>query len=652
MSSTTDNARKIIVTQALPYANASLHLGHILEAVQTDIWSRFQNKSGNECLFFCADDTHGTPVMLKAKELGKSPEDLIKEVQRDHEETYKLYDINFTNYHTTHSDENKKYSEQIYLKAKENDLITRRTINQLYDVSESMFLSDRFVKGTCPKCGSTDQYGDGCTKCGATYHVSELKNPVSAISGTKPVNKESEHIFFDLPKKLDTLKEFLATANLQKPITNKLSEWVNDDLQQWDISRDAPYFGFKIPEEDNKYFYVWLDAPIGYIASIDNWATRNNKDMDLLWSANSNYEIYHFIGKDISYFHGLFWPALLSASDLRLPDGIFVHGFLTINGEKMSKSKGTGILAKEFAKLCDPETLRYYFAAKLNDKVEDIDLNFEDYVQRINSDLVGKYLNIASRCSSFIEKNSNELSDTFDNDLLEEAIKQKENIKECFESRNYSKAIRLIMDIADLTNKYINDNTPWKKDTKEAAHIATTALNVFNILTIYLSPIIPNITKGAFKFLNQDSQSFNDVELLLKNKINKYKPLLKRLEPITIPEEIPMSDEENYINIDQFAEIDLRVAEIKAASHVDGADKLLQLTLDVGDLGERNVFAGIKKAYDPESLVGKMVILVSNLAPRKMKFGLSEGMVLASSDDEGIYLISPDSGATPGLRVK
>ena len=652
MSSTTDNARKIIVTQALPYANASLHLGHILEAVQTDIWSRFQNKSGNECLFFCADDTHGTPVMLKAKELGKSPEDLIKEVQRDHEETYKLYDINFTNYHTTHSDENKKYSEQIYLKAKENDLITRRTINQLYDESESMFLSDRFVKGTCPKCGATDQYGDGCTKCGATYDVSELKNPVSAISGTKPVNKESEHIFFDLPKKLDTLKEFLATANLQKPITNKLSEWVNDDLQQWDISRDPPYFGFKIPEEDNKYFYVWLDAPIGYIASIDNWATRNNKDMDLLWSANSNYEIYHFIGKDISYFHGLFWPALLSASDLRLPDGIFVHGFLTINGEKMSKSKGTGILAKEFAKLCDPETLRYYFAAKLNDKVEDIDLNFEDYVQRINSDLVGKYLNIASRCSSFIEKNSNELSDTFDNDLLEEAIKQKENIKECFESRNYSKAIRLIMDIADLTNKYINDNTPWKKDTKEAAHIATTALNVFNILTIYLSPIIPNITKGAFKFLNQDSQSFNDVELLLKNKINKYKPLLKRLEPIIIPEEKPMSDEENYINIDQFAEIDLRVAEIKAASHVDGADKLLQLTLDVGDLGERNVFAGIKKAYDPESLVGKMVILVSNLAPRKMKFGLSEGMVLASSDDEGIYLISPDSGATPGLRVK
>lgn len=652
MSSTTNKTRKIIVTQALPYANASLHLGHILEAVQTDIWSRFQNKSGNECLFFCADDTHGTPVMLKAKELGISPEDLIKDVQRDHEETYKLYDINFTNYHTTHSDENKKYSEKIYLKAKENKLITRKTINQLFDEAESMFLSDRFVKGTCPKCGASDQYGDGCTKCGATYDVGELKDPVSAISGTKPINKESEHVFFDLPKKLDVLKNFLASADLQKPITNKLSEWLNDDLHQWDISRDAPYFGFKIPEEEDKYFYVWLDAPIGYIASIDNWATKNNKDMDSLWSADSDYEIYHFIGKDISYFHGLFWPALLSGSDLKLPNGIYVHGFLTINGEKMSKSKGTGILAKEFAELCDPETLRYYFAAKLNDKVEDIDLNFEDYVQRINSDLVGKYLNIASRCSSFIEKNSNALSSTFDNELIEKAINQKEAIEACFESRNYSKAVRLIMDIADLTNKYINDNTPWKKDIDEAAQIATTALNVFNILSIYLSPIIPNITSEAFKFLNQEKQSFNDIELYLKNNINKYKPLLKRLEPIVIPEEKPMSEEENYINIDQFADIDLRVAKIKNASHVDGADKLLQLTLDVGDLGERNVFAGIKKAYDPESIVGKMVILVSNLAPRQMKFGLSEGMVLASSDDEGIYLISPDSGATPGLRVK
>ena len=643
---------KYLVTSALPYANAPLHLGYILEAVQTDVWVRHLKLNGHEAHYFCALDTHGTPVMLKAKDEGVTPEQLISDIYELHKSTLANFNIDLENFHSTHSAENEELTSSIYNKAVEKNIIFKETIQQLYDEQEGIFLADRFVKGECPACGALDQYGDACEKCGSTYDALELKNPKSVLSNTAPIAKDSEHYFF----KLDTFSEFLKSSvehlSDQQPIKHKLNEWLDGELKNWDISRDEPYFGFKIPEEDNKYFYVWLDAPIGYIASIDNWATRNNKDMDLLWSANSNYEIYHFIGKDISYFHGLFWPALLSASDLRLPDGIFVHGFLTINGEKMSKSKGTGILAKEFAELCDPETLRYYFAAKLNDKVEDIDLNFEDYVQRINSDLVGKYLNIASRCSSFIEKNSNELSDTFDNDLLEEAIKQKEDIKECFESRNYSKAIRLIMDIADLTNKYINDNTPWKKDTKEAAHIATTALNVFNILSIYLSPVIPNITNGAFKFLNQDSQSFNDVELLLKNKINKYKPLLKRLEPIIIPEEKPMSDEENYINIDQFAEIDLRVAEIKAASHVDGADKLLQLTLDVGDLGERNVFAGIKKAYDPESLVGKMVILVSNLAPRKMKFGLSEGMVLASSDDEGIYLVSPDSGATPGLRVK
>ena len=555
MSSTTAKGRKIIITQALPYANASLHLGHILEAVQSDIWSRFQNNSGNECLFFCADDTHGTPVMLKAKEMGVSPEKIIKDIQIDHEETYKLYDINFTNYHSTHSEENRKYSELIYSKAKDNGFITRNTINQLFDESESMFLSDRFVKGTCPKCGAEDQHGDNCSVCGATYDVSEIKDPISVISNTKPINKESEHLFFDLPKKVDALKEFLTNGDLQRPITNKLNEWLNDDLQQWDISRDAPYFGFEIPGEDNKYFYVWLDAPIGYIASIDNWAAKNKLDMSTLWSENSDYEIYHFIGKDIAYFHGLFWPALLSAANFKIPNGIYVHGFLTINGEKMSKSKGTGIMAKEFAEICDPETLRYYFAAKLNDKVEDIDLNFEDYVQRINSDLVGKYLNIASRCSSFMAKNDNKLSETYDLDLIQEISSQHDEIIEHFERRNFSKAVRLIMDLADITNKYINDNTPWKKDKDEAAHIATTALNAFNILTIYLSPIIPKITQEAFKFLNQTNQSFNDVEKKLEKDINKYKPLLNRLDPIIIPEEKDMTEENNYINIDQFAEI-------------------------------------------------------------------------------------------------
>ena len=651
MDSDNTNKRKILVTSALPYANSSLHLGHILEAVQTDIWVRFHNLNGNECLYFCADDTHGTPVMLKAKKDGINPEQLISEVKKDHMETYELYDINFTNFHSTHSDENKKYSEFIYNKAKEKDLITRKTIKQLYDEKESMFLSDRFVKGACPKCNEEDQYGDGCSKCGATYDVSDIKNPISALSGTKPIYKDSEHIFFNLPKQADLLKEFLKKSDLQKPIVNKLSEWVNDDLQQWDISRDAPYFGFNIPGEIDKYFYVWLDAPIGYIASIDNWANSNNKKIEDLWSKDSEYEIYHFIGKDIAYFHGLFWPALLDSADLKLPNGIYVHGFLTINGEKMSKSKGTGILAKEFADISDPELLRYYFAAKLNDKVEDIDLNLEDYVTRINSDLVGKYCNIASRCSSFIKKNNNELSEEIDNEFIADIVLKKDLLVNHYNSRNYSKAIRLIMDIADDVNKYINDSTPWKKDLNEAVEIASTAIYAFRILSIYLSPIIPKITKNAFGFLNTEKNSFEDLDLAIEKPINNYTPLLNRLEPIEIKKDEPMNDN-NYIDIKQFAEIDLRVAKIVKASNVEGADKLLKLNLDVGDLGERQVFAGIKKSYDPQDLKDKLVILVSNLEPRQMKFGLSEGMVLASSDNEGIYLISPDSGAKPGLRVK
>ncbi len=643
--------RKILVTQALPYANSSLHLGHILEAVQTDIWVRFNNLIGNECLFFCADDTHGTPVMLKAKELGVEPEQLIKDVQIDHIETYKLYDIDFTNFHTTHSDENKKYSEFIYNEAKNKDLITRKTIKQLFDEKESMFLSDRFVKGACPKCNEENQYGDGCSKCGATYDVSEIKNPISALSGTTPIYKDSEHIFFNLPKQINVLKDFLQKSDLQKPIVNKLSEWVNDDLQQWDISRDAPYFGFSIPGEIDKYFYVWLDAPIGYLAAIENWAASNDKKMEELWSKNSNYEIYHFIGKDIAYFHGLFWPALLDSANLKLPDGIYVHGFLTINGEKMSKSKGTGILAREFAEVCDPETLRYYFAAKLNDKVEDIDLNLEDYVTRINSDLVGKYCNIASRCSSFIKKNDNKLSDNINNELIESIKSKKPLVTSYYNSRNYSKAVRLIMEMSDDINKYINDSTPWKKEPNEAIDISSTALYAFRLLSIYLQPIIPNITKNAFEFLNSTENSFEDLDKMLQKPINNYVPLLNRLEPINLKKDEPMNDN-NFIDIKQFADVDLRVAQIVEASLVEGADKLLKLNLNVGELGDRQVFAGIKKAYNPEDLTNKLVILVSNLEPRQMKFGLSEGMVLASSDDEGIYLISPDSGAKPGLRVK
>ena len=645
------NKRKILVTQALPYANAPLHLGHILEAVQTDIWTRFQNINNNECYFFCADDTHGTPVMLKANELGITPEELIKDVYQDHKSTYELYDIKFANFHSTHSDENKKFSELIYSKAKSNNLITKATIEQYYDEKEKMFLSDRFIKGTCPKCGADDQNGDSCNECGASYEIQDLKNPISILSNTQPIKKDSEHIFFDLPQKTEMLKNFLKNVQLQKSIKNKLNEWLSDDLKKWDISRDAPYFGFEIPDEKNKFFYVWVDAPIGYIASIANWASKNNLNMNDLWSDKSDYEIHHFIGKDIAYFHGLFWPALLDSAGFRLPDGINVHGFLTINGEKMSKSKGTGILARDFVNITNPETLRYYFAAKLNNKVEDIDLNFDDYVQRINSDLVGKYLNIASRSASFLKKNKNVISEDINHHVLKNLVEKKNVIIDLYDSKQYSKLIRIVMDLADDINKYINEETPWKKDNQEAVTIASTAINAFKILSIYLHPIIPNITKEAFKFLNIDLSSIDDVDKILTNKINNYKPLLNRLDKIIIPEEEDM-DNVNLINIDQFSAVDLRVAKIIDAKDVEDADKLLQLNLDVGDLGTRNVFAGIKSAYKPDELIDRLVVLVNNLEPRKMKFGLSEGMVLASSNENGIYLVSPDDGAKPGMKVR
>ncbi len=647
----TKNNRKILVTQALPYANAPLHLGHILEAVQTDIWTRFQNLNGNECHFFCADDTHGTPVMLKANEMGITPEKLIEDVYQDHKSTYELYDINFANFYSTHSDENKKYSEFIYKCAKENKLISKSVVEQYFDETEKMFLSDRFIKGTCPKCGAENQHGDNCGVCGASYNVLEIENPVSTISNTKPVKKESEHIFFDLPAKRDMLKEFIEKVDIQESIKNKLKEWLGDDLKKWDISRDAPYFGFEIPGEDNKFFYVWVDAPIGYIASISNWANSNQIAMEDLWSENSSYEIYHFIGKDIAYFHGLFWPALLSSAKLKLPSGINVHGFLTINGEKMSKSLGTGILAKDFAKITNPETLRYYFAAKLNNKVEDIDLNFDDYVQRINSDLVGKYLNIASRSASFLKKNKNNLSDDINAEIINSLLDKKDEIINLYEKREYSKVIRLIMDLADYVNKYINEETPWKKDEDEAVKISTTALNAFKILSIYLHPVIPNLTNEALNFLNIIDFTFDSIEKPLTKKINNYKPLLNRLEKIIIPEEEDM-DNVNLIDINHFSSVDLRVAKITKADDVEGADKLLQLTLDVGDLGTRNVFAGIKSAYKPDELTDRLVVLVNNLEPRKMKFGISEGMVLASSNNDGIYLVSPDEGAEPGMKVR
>ena len=642
--------RKIIVTSALPYANAELHLGHILEAVQTDIWVRLQKSLGNECHYFCADDTHGTPVMLKAEELDTTPEKLINSIQIDHINTYKKYNINFTNFHSTHSDENKFISEDIYNAAKEKGLINKKTIDQLYDETKQMFLSDRFVVGTCPKCGAEDQYGDSCDICGASYSVNELIKPKSSLSGSVPIIKQSDHIFFDLNKQRDVIDHFISTSELQKPIINKLSEWLDDDLRDWDISRDAPYFGFKIPDEVDKYFYVWLDAPIGYIASTQNWLKE--KSYRDLWSKDSEYEIYHFIGKDIAYFHGLFWPALLESADLKLPSGIFVHGFLTLNGEKMSKSKGTGINAQNLTEVVNSDLVRYYFACKLNDKVEDIDLNLEDLSQRVNSEIIGKYLNIASRCSSFIKKNKNKLSNTKDDALIESILSKKNELIDYYTNRQFSKAVKLIMELADSINKYINDNEPWKQDHDKAVVTASSALEAFKILTVYLSPIIPEITNKSFEFLNIDRLEFENIDTSLNDSINNYKPILNRLEKIELPREEDKMTDENQINIDDFIKIDLRVAKVKEASHVDGADKLLKLVLDVGDLGERQVFAGIKKAYDPEDLNGRLVVLVANLKPRQMSFGLSEGMVLASSNDNGIYIISPDEGAEPGQRVK
>jgi methionyl-tRNA synthetase len=646
----------------LPYANAPLHLGHILESVQTDIWVRFQNQIGNECLFFCADDTHGTPVMLKAKELGISPEQLVKEVQADHLSTYKAYDIDFTNYHSTHSEENKEYSEMIYKSAKESNLIIKKSVNQYFDNDEGMFLSDRFIKGTCPKCSSENQYGDGCEDCGASYEPRDLINPISTLSNSEPVLKDSEHIFFNLPEKKDMLEAFLNNSNVQTSVKNKLNEWMGD-LRPWDISRDAPYFGFPIPDEKDKFFYVWLDAPIGYIASIANWATKEGKDINNYWSKNSEYEIVHFIGKDVFYFHCLFWPAILDSSNFKVPDSVFVHGFLTINGEKMSKSKGTGIKTEDFAKHCDPEKLRYYLASKLNDKVEDIDLNISDISQRINSDIVGKYLNIASRSSTFINKNDGMLSPLIDNDLIDVITGNASNIKDHFESRQFSKAVRLIMEMADITNKYINDKTPWKMENDDAVLVATTAINAFRIISIYLSPILPKLTSEAFKTLGLDIQSYKDLDSnLVGKKLEKYVPLMTRMEPLELEQfnegDEKMKGEEdtnvmNIININQFADIDLRVAKVIEAEDIEEADKLIKLTLSVGDYGTKTVFAGIKSAYKKEALLNRMVILVHNLAPRKMKFGLSEGMVLASSNDEGgIFLISPDEGAVEGQRVK
>ena len=643
----------------MPYANGDIHIGHILEHIQTDIWVRFMRNSNHEVLSFCADDAHGAPIMMKADELKIKPTDFIDQMKKDHEESLKRFGIEYTNYYSTHSNENENLVSEIFLDAKDSGHIYKEDIEQCFDEEKKMFLADRYVTGECPKCGEENQYGDGCDSCGATYSATEIINPKSSLSGTKPSTKISEHIFFDLKKSKTDLKKFLKTASIQDSVVSKLSEWLEGDLRSWDISRDAPYFGFKIPDETDKYFYVWVDAPIGYIASAKNWAEKNNLNIDHLWGKTSEYEIHHFIGKDIIYFHGLFWPALLNNSNFKLPDSIHVHGFVSVNGEKMSKSKGTFITADQFADVCDPELLRYYFASKLNSKIEDLDLNLEDLAQKINSDLIGKFSNIFSRSAPFISKNNNRLSNSINEEHLSACMKDIDEILNHYENKEFSKAVKLIMQIADNTNKFINENTPWKIDQKDALVVASTALNVFKNLCILLSPIMPNLCNQMLKMLKINSFNIDNLgDKMIDLKINEFKPIISRIEPLDIKDfykqEKKMKEEENNtIQIDDFMKVDLRVARVEEASHVEGADKLLAIKLNLGDLGTKNVFAGIKSVYEPSDLKNKLVVMVYNLAPRKMKFGISEGMILAASDSEGgIFVLSPDSGAQPGQKIK
>ena len=615
--------------------------------------------TNNEVLTFCADDAHGAPIMMKADELGIEPSAFIDKIKKSHQVSLAKFGIEYTNYYSTHSSENEALVSEIYLDAKSSGYIYKKDVEQCFDEQKQMFLADRYIIGDCPKCSAKNQYGDGCEECGATYSATELVNPKSSLSGTTPITKISEHIFFDLEKAKDNLINFLEKSTLQKPIVSKLSEWLDGDLKSWDISRDAPYFGFKVPNETDKYFYVWVDAPIGYIASATNWANKNNQSLENLWGKNSQYEIHHFIGKDITYFHGLFWPALLMKSKYKLPDTIHVHGFVTINGEKMSKSKGTFITADQFAEACDPELLRYYFASKLNSKIEDLDLNLEDLAQKINSDLVGKFSNIFSRSAPFISKNKNCLSNEIHQEHLSQCNKNIEKILEHYEDKEFSKAIKLIMEIADDTNKFINEHAPWKLDQAAAVIVATTSINVFKNLCILLSPVTPKLCKQMLLMLNIDQCSIEDLQTqLIDSEISEFKAILSRVEPLDIKDfykkDEKMSEEDdNIIQIDDFMKVDLRVAKVIEASYVEGADKLLAIKLDLGHLGTKNVFAGIKSAYEPSQLEGKLVAMVYNLAPRKMKFGVSEGMILAASDsDGGIFVLSPDSGAQPGQKIK
>ena len=679
----TDKPRKILVTSALPYANGPIHIGHMLEYLQTDVWVRFQRMRGHQCYYVCADDAHGTPIMLSAEKAGVAAEDFIARAKEAHEQDFQDFYISVDNYHSTHSGENQYFANLIYSRLRDGGFISQRTISQFYDPDKEMFLPDRFIRGECPYCHSADQYGDSCENCNRTYSPTDLVNPVSAISGATPEQRESEHFFFKLPEFESLLRDW-TQSNLQSETANKLNEWFEAGLQEWDISRDAPYFGFEIPDQPGKYFYVWLDAPIGYLASFKNYCDSNGLDIEEFIGPDSDAEMYHFIGKDIMYFHTLFWPAMLHGAGFRTPTGVFVHGFLTVNGQKMSKSRGTFINARTYLDHLDPEYLRYYFAAKLGSRVEDIDMNLDDFLLRVNSDLVGKVVNIASRCAGFINKRfDGTLSPKLSHADLYASFsshEKSEYIAELYESREYGRAMREIMLLADEANQFIDEHKPWvlvKEEgrEKEVQDICSMGLNLYRVLITYLKPVLPVLAEKSEQFLNVSPLAWGDInQPLLGTKINKFKPLMTRVEKDRIEamvedskeslgneqdsqqasatgplHENPIADE---ISIDDFMKVDLRVARIEKAEQVEGADKLLQLTLDLG--GEkRNVFAGIKAAYSPEDLEGRLTVMVANLAPRKMRFGVSEGMVLAAGPGGAdIFILRPDEGAEPGMRIK
>ena len=705
----TNSQRKILVTSALPYANGSIHLGHLLEYIQTDIWVRFQKSRGHMCTYVCADDAHGTAIMLRAEKEGRSPEAQIAAVKAEHEADFAEFQIGFDNFHSTHCEENRILSEEIYKACRDKGHINVRPIKQLYDPVKELFLADRYIKGECPKCGAGDQYGDNCEACGATYTPAELKNPYSTISGATPVEKESEHYFFKLPDFQEFLQGWTRSGTLQNEIANKLAEWLDSGLQEWDISRDAPYFGFEIPDAPGKFFYVWLDAPIGYMASFKNLCDSDKGkalglDFDEYWQKGSTTELYHFIGKDIVNFHALFWPSMLTAADYRTPTAVNAHGFVTVNGSKMSKSRGTFIKARTFLNHLNPSYLRYYFAAKLGASVDDFDLNLEDFVQRVNADLVNKLVNIASRTANFVAKAGGQLSSTcVEQAMVQQFIDAGEQIADYYEAREFGKAMKEIMTLADRANEYIQEKAPWAMNKEEGRQqevidVCSVALNLFRQLMTYLAPVLPELAAKTCEFMNLPSLAWDARrEILLGHTINKFQPMLARAEMDKVtaileetkaelaaenpaPEaavtkaaaktEEPKKDKKadknkgpalredgteviaDTIEFPDFAKVDLRVARIVKADHVEGAEKLLQLTLDIGNGETRNVFSGIKAAYKPEDLEGKLTIMVANLAPRKMKFGMSEGMVLAAGPGGSeIYLLEPNDGAQPGMRV-